>query len=890
MSGGAVGSPPGTPRDDRVTTVDEFAESLEFPPDPFQRRAMDALAAGRSVVVAAPTGAGKTLVAEYGIRHALDRGARAVYTTPLKALSNQKYADFGRQHGIDGVGLLTGDHSIRSGAPVLVMTTEVLRNMLYADPGAVADVGVVVLDEVHYLQDPYRGGVWEEIIIHLPLHVSLVCLSATVSNAEEFAEWVETLRGDTEVVIEEERPIPLRHLYCVGERGAVSLLPMFADGFEEAAAERSGDAALEPAWLNPEIVRMERARSAKSLRGGRLRTPRRTEVVEDLVEQAMAPLIYFIFSRLGCDRAVGQLLDDGVRLTEAAERRRIRAIAEDATAELSDDDLATLGYGRWLAGLEAGLAAHHAGMVPPFKEAVERLFLAGLVKVVFATETLSLGVNMPARTVVVEKLTKFGGERHEPLTPGQYTQLAGRAGRRGIDNVGYSVVLWSPFVPYERVAALASARTYPLQSSFRPTYNMAANLVARFDRDTAHHVVNSSFAQFQVDRGVVRLEAQADRQRRALAGYAERAACDRGDVEEYRELAKAGVKAPRHTVSRRPVTVRPGDVVRAGRRLFVVLGRTGRGGRRYWVVGVDGVAVPLRHEHVDAVVARLDLPAPFRPQAPAYRKKLAAALRGRGPGSEPPPVDPAGTSAEATAPARKGALASHPCGACPDLSEHLRWAERAQRARVELARLERRIQGRAESLGRRFDDVCRFMEERGAMQGWALTPKGELLARIYSECDLVATEALWRGTLGGLTAPEVAAVVSLFTYEARREGPVDAPPTSAGVRSAVAAILRLAEEVREQEDDRRLSQTRPLDEGFALKAYDWTRGRPLDDVIEDALSGGDFVRNIKQLTDLCRQVDAALRALDLAPDVAASLGEAASLMWRGVVAATSVAE
>ena len=402
-----------------------FVGGLGFELDPFQVRALDALDEGRSVLVAAPTGSGKTVVAEYAVAKALAEGGKAFYTTPLKALSNQKYGDLVRRHGADKVGLLTGDNSINGEAPVVVMTTEVLRNMIYAGSSALDGLRYVVLDEVHYLQNPYRGAVWEEVIIHAA-HVDLVCLSATVSNAEEFADWIQTVRGSTAAIIEERRPVELQNLYMVGDRTAekVHLFPTFVDGRpnQEASALDSR------AFLGP----AGRGRAQR-----RLFTPRRTEVVEELRDRNMLPAIYFIFSRAGCDDAVSRCLQEGVRLTTPEERAEIRAIVEAKVEGMSDADLALLGYGPWLSGLEAGLAAHHAGMVPPFKEAVEACFAKALVKVVFATETLSLGINMPARTVVIEKLTKFTGERHEFLTPGEYTQLTGPGGparhrRRGL--------------------------------------------------------------------------------------------------------------------------------------------------------------------------------------------------------------------------------------------------------------------------------------------------------------------------------------------------------------------------------------------------------------------------------------------------------------------------
>ena len=424
-----------------------FAERYPFELDPFQMEAISALHAGESVLVAAPTGSGKTVVAEFAVLRALELEGRCFYTTPLKALSNQKFGDLVATHGAARVGLLTGDNSINPDAPIVVMTTEVLRNMLYERSEGLRDLRFVVLDEVHYLQDPYRGAVWEEVLIHLPVSVAVVCLSATISNAEEFGEWIGTLRGPTRVVIEERRPVPLQHHYLVGHE----LHPMHV--------ERDGRLVPNPhlVALDREEARLRRGRERGPRRRGlgRVYVPRREEVVEVLHEHGMLPAIYFVFSRAGCDRSVEIVTRAGIRLTTEEEAERIRGFAEMRVAWMDEDDLRALGFDAFVEALAAGVAAHHAGMLPVFKETVEELFEAGLVKLVFATETLSLGINMPARSVVIEDLWKFSGERHELLTPGEYTQLTGRAGRRGIDEIGHAIVLFQRQVPFERVAALA---------------------------------------------------------------------------------------------------------------------------------------------------------------------------------------------------------------------------------------------------------------------------------------------------------------------------------------------------------------------------------------------------------------------------------------------------
>ena len=502
----------------------QFIEQFDFGFDEFQITACQAVEDGKGVLVAAPTGAGKTVVGEFAAFSALARGKKCFYTTPIKALSNQKFAEFQERFGEDRVGLLTGDTNINSEADILVMTTEVLRNMLYANSSTLTNLGSVVMDEVHYLADKFRGAVWEEVLIHLMESVQVISLSATVSNAEEFGEWLGEVRGATEVIVSEIRPIPLYQHVLIGDR----MIDLFTD----------------PGKINPEILGLEREalRRVKAPRGRRDRYNdnenrlSRAEIIEKLQRENLLPAITFIFSRAGCDAAVKQCLNDGVKLTTTEERIEIVATAQKYTQNLAEEDLEVLGYRDWLTALERGIAAHHAGLLPSFKGAVEDLFKRGLVKAVFATETLALGINMPARTVVLEKLTKWNGEAHVSITPGEYTQLTGRAGRRGIDIEGNAVVQWSPTVDSATAAGLASTRTYPLRSSFTPTYNMSINLIARFGRERARGSLESSFAQFQADRAVVGLVRQIRKNDSAAAEQDESAQCHLGNFTEYARI------------------------------------------------------------------------------------------------------------------------------------------------------------------------------------------------------------------------------------------------------------------------------------------------------------------------------------------------------------------
>ncbi len=876
---------------------------MSFELDRFQLEAIDAIDQGRSVLVAAPTGAGKTVVAEHAVVRALEQGRKAFYTTPIKALSNQKYADLVAIHGADRVGLLTGDNAVNGEAPVVVMTTEVLRNMIYAASPALGGLEVVVLDEVHYLQDAYRGPVWEEVIVHLRRDVKLVCLSATVSNADELAAWIQAVRGPTATVVETKRPVELLNHYLARDKHEpdLVLIPTLVDGKPNPQGERMDNAALS----------LPRHLQYRSKARRRFSTPRRVEVVERLADDQLLPAIYFIFSRNGCRDAARALTEAGVRLTTAEERRRIRQIVEERTAILTDSDLDLLDHDRWLMGLEQGIASHHAGMVPPFKEAVEACFVQGLVKVVFATETLALGINMPARSVVIETLTKFTGERHEFLTPAEFTQLTGRAGRRGLDPVGHAVVLWSPFVGFDQVAALALSRRFALTSSFRPTYNMAANLVRRYGRDEAMRLLNQSFAQFQADRSLVTLERRRSARVEQMEELRSTARCDRGDVEEYRALLAADREAvgaderahgrnrggPDHDAVHRALEkLKPGDVVVLADQRLAVLTVAHRRGGAVRLTLVDGAGQPaiLGEADFDRAPHRrasMTLPVPFLPGDKAYRRSVGRALAkvrlGAGDGGGPDGRDASPGRRSRDAPRQRREV-EHPVAHCPDRDEHLRAAEQIERLGREAADLARRIESRGGSIGRRFEQVLDVLEGLGYVDraGWVLTARGRLLADTYHESDLLVAEALTRGLFDGLEPASLAGLVSCVTYEHRSK---EAPPPpwfpSALVRERAEALSKLADELNRAERAARLPETRLPDPTFFALAHAWASDQDLADVLEDEdLSGGDFVRNVKQLIDLLRQLG------DHAPVAATAqtARQASEALLRGIVAASSV--
>ena len=866
------------PRPDRAQLLGRYPFEL----DRFQLDALDALDDGSHVVVAAPTGSGKTVVAEYGVEGALRTGRRAFYTAPIKALSNQKYRDLVDVHGEDRVGLLTGDNSINGDAPVVVMTTEVLRNMIYAGR-ALDDLALVVLDEVHFLQDAYRGPVWEEVIIHLPQHVQLVCLSATVSNARELASWIETVRGPTASVLEERRPVRLDQWYLVADRtnDRLQLLTTIVDGRPNPDALRLDATA---------VRRSAGRRHDRGLRGSgkrQLATPGRIEVVDELAERELLPAIYFIFSRAQCDEAARHCVAAGMRLIDEDERARVREIAHRRLDGLSDADLDILGYEQFMLQLDSGVAAHHAGMVPPFKEVVEQAFQEGLVKVVFATETLAVGVNMPARTVVIEKLTKFTGDHHETLSPGQFTQLTGRAGRRGIDELGNAIVLWSPFVRFEQVAELALSRSFHLRSAFRPTYNMAANLVQTYEAERARQLLTLSFAQFQADRDVVRIERRLQRQRERLVDLRAEAESPFGDIDEYRRAADAGRGAAVRDdpMSLAILALRPGDVIHVSKGkhhgpVAVVATAHRKGGMKVTAITPGGHQLGLMADDFTApprAIGSVVLPGTYSPNRRDYRVEVGKRVRSAA--LRPRHRDPDGRPRPGTG--------LHPVEADPDLRVRLRAAGQADRVEREIRELEHRVDHRNATLAREFDAVLDVLAERGYVDVavWRLTERGVMLARVFHECDLLVTEVIRLGLLDGVDAATLAGLVSTFVYEHRTPDEPPAPwfPT-ADARRRWESIEQVSRELEYLEHRHGLTQHRPPDPTFVAVAYAWVSGEGFAELVgEEALTGGDFVRTVKQLVDLLGQI------AQVAPDPAtrAAAREAVDRAFRGVIADAS---
>ncbi|MDF7640864.1 DEAD/DEAH box helicase [Bifidobacterium sp. ESL0784] len=865
-----------------------FARTLPFELDSFQIEANEALEAGKNVLVAAPTGAGKTIVADFAMHLAQEKNVKAFYTTPIKALSNQKYHDLVEIYGSDHVGLLTGDTSINSEANIVVMTTEVLRNMLYENSETLRALRYVILDEVHYLADKFRGPVWEEVIIHLPASVKIVGLSATVSNVEDFCAWIESVRGATKLVVSEKRPVPLEQHVIVqsDEQHEPELIDLYRhnkngvqtdklnaklveriDQLDRKAASRAHEE-----WRGSKN-RHRRGAVERRRRPGQVRRyiSRRWAVVDELNFMGLLPGIYFIFSRNGCDEAVEQCLRAGLELTTKEEVMRIRAIVDEMVeGELDRADLKALGFARFRYALEEGFAPHHAGMVALFRQIVERLFEEGLVKMVFATETLALGINMPARCVVIEKLEKFNGIDHVILTPGEYTQLTGRAGRRGIDTIGHAVIVdHQGFVP-ATAASLSSKRVYPLHSSFKPTFNMAVNLLNSSSYETAHDTLDHSFAQWEANESAEDLESRIRTLQKAVEGYENAFSCSHGDFKEFmtiRQKLSYLQKDERRHLKRRSFT-----------------------------------SDKVRSEAFRALDKRIET--------------------------------------------LKTEESEHPCKSCPDFQNHLKWGHRWLRESKELKHAKGRYESRTGYVARQFDQICGVlsslsylketkenfgvdasqkghhnlsslitndesvskasnpqnesserMPESQPVSGtrdYQLTMRGQLLRHLYSEYDLVLSEAITDGFLDELEPEELAATLSSLVYQARR-GTDNEPRRYPGgpggpVASSCRQLRDVFADVEMMREDADLDELEPLDFGLVDVMYDWARGEDLAQILHGTeLTGGDFVRNAKRLSDVLQQISTAgaYYAADN-PHLAENARKANKLVNRGIVAYSGV--
>ena len=762
--------------------------------DAFQEEAIDKLDSGAGVLVCAPTSSGKTVVAEYAIFRALAEGVQVIYTTPLKALSNQKFRDFQKVHGEELVGLVTGENNINDSAPIVVMTTEILRNVIYEDPDRLRNVSYVILDEVHYIDDFPRGSVWEEIVIQAPAHIKLVGLSATIGNYRELADWMSQNRGHIDTVYTDRRPVELRLWLSIQNR----LHPLFGpDGGVEQGTWAKASEEQEAAY------RVNRFRSLPS--------NDLLHVLAELEKQRMLPAIYFIFSRRGCREALQRCAYHSLDLTTDAQKAAIDEIAAHRLRSLNDAGEIAL-YNKMVDGgmLRRGLAVHHAGLLPFHKELVEELFTEGLIKVVFATETLSLGINMPARAVVVSSFTKFDGVNFSNLTTGELTQLMGRAGRRGIDTLGHGIISKEADVEIGTIYEVAMGEGLVIESKFLPNYNMVLNLLRIHPAAEAEKLMQRSFGQYQKLLAATQTRERLVNVRERLRDLEKVWHCEHGckisDLAEYYKIEDR---------------------------------------RR---------------------VIRIELRRLRREAFPSGPPKGRTQGRGRGRGRRPQPQGPVGREinrldeeARALLDRQRRLKTVH----CPHFGDHVAGFGEIHRLGNELEGGEKEVAGQFDEYARKFRRLRQVLIETNFLKEDEPTQRGLLASRVYGENTLLVTEAIALGLFDGLTPEELCAVLVMLTAEDRMRDRGPRPPRRYPT-PGVAQVGRLVRSLyfRFSDLERELDEPnlRPPSHDYVDFAYRWASGEGLDAIpLPPNADIGDAIKSMKGLYSLLRQLEWALK-------------------------------
>ncbi|MNX07702.1 ski2-like helicase [compost metagenome] len=854
------------------TTPDRLVEAFQagqpFPLDPFQLDAIRELASGNSVLVSAPTGSGKTVVAEFAVYLALQQGKRCIYTTPLKALSNQKYRDL--KAALPGqVGLVTGDVVIDRDAPILIMTTEILRNMLHMDPGSVADVSQVVLDEAHYIAAEGRGTVWEETIVFLGKQTTVTALSATIPNADELATWVSQVHKPMTVILHAERPVPLESYVATpgvtklfNQHGRLALKRFSQDG-----------------WVEP---------------------PDAVTVVKDLKEKKMLPAIYFVFSRMGCEAQAKDVIAADLELTTPDERRQIEEMVKEAV-EATPGMLGSVNTKRWLDLLPYGAAPHHAGLLPPLKFLIERLFQKALIKVVFATETLAAGINMPARTVVMATLIKRTDDGHRMLAASEFHQMMGRAGRRGMDPVGYGVVLSSHRYGPIEVGQLVRAQAEPLRSRFTLNFNMVINLHHRYESDMARRIVEQSFSQFQSSDAANRLielrrraiekrdkvqirnpqtgesigldlfeEHQVLRnqrdslrkrlsamvsERQYLARESAIAILNQTPIGGWLLVHRGGMPAPQIAVLLDRQQVKSGDM----QYTVLVEPRTlARLGTRHLVMAVPVAPATGIPPEVMQKAGRLSYQqehstGDYHPTWNEWKEETGLDLDALlAPITEPEQI----TKARAKLKALLKEIEEHPATPCVKNKRCMDHVKLSQLLDGEIARYDQEIEAIHSNHWRQFQALVRFLEDSGYVRGRELLARGVALANLRTTNELVASEALTSELMLTLTPALLAAATSMIVAEPIRGRmfwrPMRFDPQLGLLVDELAKTTKGLYKALKRHGLEDLPLNVVTDYVGLTQA--WAEGRVWAELIEESgIDEGQLVRHFRQVIDMLQQ-------------------------------------
>jgi ATP-dependent RNA helicase HelY len=920
--------------------IEQFSVLYPFPLDDFQRNAIRALLEGESVMVAAPTGSGKTVVAEFGIFDAFRRTGRVFYTAPIKALSNQKFRDLRKIYGND-VGLLTGDVSENRDARILVMTTEILRNMLLQTPWDLDDVECVIFDEIHYLADPDRGTTWEESIILCPDHIQLICLSATVTNAGEIAGWISRTHMPIRLITHEERPVPLALYY-------------FHEDELSMVVDHTGRTVRDFSRVGGEL-RRQPGRPHRGRGAGRdaraMDEPQPREIIDALQEGGLLPAIYFLFSRNDCQAFAEQLAMMRPDLVNPSQQAQIDHVLETYHQSLrpEDRDLEQVRIISRLARI--GIGFHHAGLLPILKQLVEVLFSRGLMQVVFATDTLALGVNMPARTVVIGRMSKWDGRRRRPLIPNEFQQMAGRAGRRGMDTFGHVVIPYSPWVPFREALDIATGPLHPVQSAFAIRYNTVLNLWDPPRGERVRQMLQRSLAQYQTSQRIRLIERDILDIESELAGLVgerqEEIAADDEAFEEYRSLDRQlqSARSERrkldqeqtdlfvHASQGTPWTEPGRQAVRrvlkgafagavfhlrdAGWAIFLSRPLNGEGighfilldGRistpsEYRAIDYvpDEITIPLPPELTSAEGSTLDLVGAISPElmapivaalnaeelpdldalASEYREKQRVAIEAR-----QATLDAALKANDELARTLQATKANHQFAESKARKRYASFLRRRDNLELERNSLAAILEREIEAEDIRIRNVIRgirdVLHRFGYLRQGYPTEKADMLASIFDTDGLILCELVDRGILDPLIPGELAEMFSWFSFDRdfRYTNHFTLPDSLVNLRRA---LDELEHEVLGEERDHKLFISEGHNPSFYGAALAWSHGATMIQIGEQLeLSEGDLVLTFNKTIDLMRQVREMV--IDVLPDhpLATKLTLAERSLRRGIV-------
>nr|WP_211176449.1 RNA helicase [Brasilonema sp. UFV-L1] len=850
----------------------EPSSIFPFELDQFQKDAIASLNAGRSVVVCAPTGSGKTLVGEYAIYRALSRAKRVFYTTPLKALSNQKLRDFREKFGFDNVGLLTGDASINRDASILVMTTEIFRNMLYGTPIgqigiSLVDVEAVVLDECHYMNDRQRGTVWEESIIYCPREVQLAALSATVANSDELTDWLNQVHGPTDLIYSDYRPVPLEFHFG----NTKGLFPLLND---------------DKTHINHRLQKKRKKGDKQKSRAHiKAEAPSTIDVLSQLQERDMLPAIYFIFSRRGCDKAVAEVGD--MWLVNSEESQQLRWQIDEFLTRNPE-----AGRSGHIGPLYRGIAAHHAGILPAWKVLVEELFQQGLIKVVFATETLAAGINMPARTTVISTLSKRTDSGHRLLNASEFLQMAGRAGRRGMDERGHVVTLQTPFEGAKEAAYLATSQADPLVSQFTPSYGMVLNLLQTHTLEEAKELIERSFGQYlanlqlrpqheyisHLQTQLAQLQAQiAAIDEKELAVYEklrQRLRVERQLLKTLQEQAQEArqaelgmmldfavsgtllsLKSKNFTMPAPVTAVLVGKTLGSSQTCYLVcLGRDNR-----WYVATASDVVDLFAE-----LPRIDLPADLLPP-PEMPLKRGQSLIGNQETAAitqqiPEPSETVFMAQEVVEQIRRVSaiqeqLENHPLHQSGNGANIFKRRTQVAELEAEIQQIQAQVEQQSQRHWEEFLNLIKILQHFECLDNLVPTRLGQIAAAIRGENELWLGLALEHGELDNLDPHHLAAAIAALVTETPRPDSMVRFDLSEEVAEALSTLRGIRRKMFQLQ--RRYDVALPIWLEFELIALveQWALGMEWVELCENtSLDEGDVVRILRRTLDLLSQI------------------------------------